>query len=247
MSGSKVEVVASIAEAAGGDMEPPPLRRSDKATEDSEDRPTSDAPAASPVEGEEAPTRFPRMAPMTSWAARRVKRLLVPNLGARFGARGTSSTSATSQTVSHVQTQTLPDEDLDETQCRRCRRVYRRRPTIRDEPFPLDQKPWARSSLVPTSSTTTDQCPVKPTASSWSTRLVESLLAVVTEVLQYPWGADALLLVGIVLLASLLVILYYVVAVVLPIMVLAVALAMANYALFESSRFAYVVHRLRLA
>lgn len=227
-------------------MEPPPLRRSDKATDDSEDGPTSDAPAVPQVGAEEAPTRFPRMAPMTSWAARRVRRLLVPNLGARFGAKGTSSAS-TSQTVSHVQTQTLPDEDLEETQCRRCRRVYRRRPTIRDEPFPFDQKPWDRSSLVPTSSTTTDQCPGKPAASSWSTRLVESLLAVVAEVLQYPWGADALLLVGIVLLASLLVILYYVVAVVLPIMVLAVALAMANYALFESSRFAYVVQRLRLA
>lgn len=171
--------------------------------------------------------------------------MLVPNFGARFGSRGSFSTS-TSQNVSHAQTQTLPDDDVEDTQCRRCRRLYRRRPTIRDEPYPLDQKAVGRSSL--TSTTSADPCPVKASASTgWSARLAESFLAVVSEVLQYPWGGDALLLVGIVLLASLLVILYYVVAVVLPIMVLAVALAMANYALFESNRFAFVLRRLRLA
>lgn len=234
--------VASIAEAAG-DMEPP-LRRCDKAAEDSEDGPTSDAPAV-PTEEGEAFTRFPRMSPMASWASRRVRRMLVPNFGARFGSRGSFSTS-TSQNVSHAQTQTLPGDDIEDTQCRRCRRLYRRRPTIRDEPYPLDQKAVGRSSL--TSTTSADPCPVKASASTgWSARLAESFLAVVSEVLQYPWGGDALLLVGIVLLASLLVILYYVVAVVLPIMVLAVALAMANYALFESNRFAFVLRRLRLA
>lgn len=239
----KVETVAAPIAEAAGDMEPPPLHRCDKAAEGV---PRSDAPAVPADEGE-ASTRFPRMAPMTSWAARRMKRMLVPNLGARFGSRGSSSTSATSQSVSHVQTQTLPDEDLEETQCRRCRRLYRRRPTIRDDQqYPFDQKAMARHSLV--STTSAYPCPVKPAANAgWSARLVESLAAVVAEVLQYPWGADALLLVGIVLFASMLVILYYVVAVVLPIVVLAVALAMANHALFESSHFADVVRRLRLA
>lgn len=223
----------------------PPLRRCDKEEEYSEDGPTSDAAAMPTTDEGEALTRFLRMSPMASWASRRVKRMLAPNFGARFGSRGSASTS-TPQNVSHAQTQTLPDDDVEDTQCRRCRRLYRRRPTIRDEPYPFDQKPVARSSLA--STTSTDPCPVKAAAStSWSAHLAESFLTVVAEVLQYPWGADALLLVGIVLLASLLVILYYVVAVVLPIMLLAVALAMANYALFESNRFAHVLRRLRLA
>lgn len=76
--------------------------------------------------------------------------------------------------------------------------------------------------------------------------MLEPALVVASEILQYPWGADALLLVGIVLLASLLVIFYYVVAVVLPIMVLAVILAMVNSALFESSRFLRILQRLGL-
>lgn len=118
--------VASIAQ-AGGDMEPP-LRRCDKAAEDSEDVPTSDAPAV-PADGGDASPRFPRMSPMASWASRRVKRM-VPNFGARFGSRGSLSTS-TSLSVSHAQTQTLPDDDVEDAQCRRCRRLYRRRPTIR--------------------------------------------------------------------------------------------------------------------
>ncbi|KAH8035312.1 hypothetical protein HPB51_004553 [Rhipicephalus microplus] len=95
-----------------------------------------------------------------------------------------------------------------------------------------------------TDGTTAGAYPEKPV--SWTSRALESALVVASEILQYPWGADALILVGIVLLASFLVVLYYAVAVVLPIMVLAVILAMINSALFENSRFLHVLRRLGL-
>lgn len=183
----------------------------------------------------------------TSWAAKRVRRLLaVQNaFGARFGA-----TRAPSAPVfSDAQTQTPPDDRTEEVHCRRCRGVYRRQRARDDKPTSLDAKPC--SSLAVTQTHKTDGAtsdpgtyPEKP--APWGSRVLEPALVVASEILQYPWGADALLLVGIVLLASLLVILYYVVSVVLPIMVLAVILAMVNSALFESSRFLRVLQRLGL-
>uniref|UniRef100_G3MSL9 Uncharacterized protein n=1 Tax=Amblyomma maculatum TaxID=34609 RepID=G3MSL9_AMBMU len=138
-------------------------------------------------------------------------------------------------------TQTLPDDTIEDTQCRRCRRVYRRQRPRDSDLLPLDKTPWPPpvSSIV--------ECPLKPGSGHFSGRIAEAATILVAELLQYPWGADALLLVSIVLLASLLVILYYVVAVVLPIVVLAVLLAMVNSALFESSRFSRILKRLRLA
>lgn len=65
--------------------------------------------------------------------------------------------------------------------------------------------------------------------------LVEVLAATVSEVLQYPWGADALFMCSLVLLAALCVIAYYVISIVIPIMALAVVLAIINWMAFESS------------
>ncbi|KAH7935913.1 uncharacterized protein LOC119404471 isoform X5 [Rhipicephalus sanguineus] len=193
----------------------------------------------------ETETRPPRTVPSTSWAAKRVRRLLAVQsaFGARFGA--TKAPSA--PTFSDAQTQTLPDASTEEVHCRRCRGVYRRQRVRDDELSQLDAKP--RPSLAVAVAHKTDSAgaggyPEKP--ASWTSRALEPALVVASEILQYPWGADALILVGIVLLASLLVVLYYAVAVVLPIMVLAVILAMINSALFENSRFLHVLRRLGL-
>uniref|UniRef100_A0A1E1XE98 Putative conserved protein with signal anchor n=1 Tax=Amblyomma aureolatum TaxID=187763 RepID=A0A1E1XE98_9ACAR len=193
--------------------------------------------ATSPVGETEA--RPSKPVPMSLWAAKRVRRILAPaGLGARFGAKGTT---ASCPAVADAQTQTLPDDGIEDTQCRRCRRVYRRQRPRDGDLLPLDKTPWP-----PPPPSTVMECPVKPGGGHYSGRVAEAVAILVAELLQYPWGADALLLVSIVLLASLMVILYYVVAVVLPIVVLAVLLAMLNSALFESSRFSHILQRLRL-
>lgn len=204
------------------------------------------------------PSRIPSspQVPGASWAAKRVRRLLVVQsaFGARFGAAKAPSAPA----FSDAQTQTLPDDSTEEVHCRRCRGVYRRQRVRADEISPRDAKPRPCTPSVAVAAThkpcgggaagaaDPGDCPEKPASAHWCTRVVEPALVLASEILQYPWGADALFLVGIVLLASLLVILYYVVAVVLPIMVLAVLLAMVNSALFEGSRFVHILQRLGL-
>lgn len=76
-------------------------------------------------------------------------------------------------------------------------------------------------------------------------RITESFFLMVSELLQYPWGADALFMAGLVLLASFFVILYYMIAVVLPIMLLAVLLAIINSVLLESNYCERLLKRLR--
>lgn len=224
------------AEDAGGGATEPASCRGDKVVDDYE-RGNPAADAASPIGETTAQSSKP--VPMSSWAAKRVRRILVPaGLSARFGAKGTT---ASGPTVADAQTQTLPDDSIEDTRCRRCRRAYRRQRPRDGDLLPPDKTPWP-----PPPSSGLVECPVKPGSGRLSGRIVEAVTILVAELLQYPWGADALLLVSIVLLASLLVILYYVVAVVLPIVVLAVLLAMLNSALFESSRFSHILQRLRL-
>ncbi|XP_077499828.1 uncharacterized protein LOC144110652 isoform X2 [Amblyomma americanum] len=225
---------AETVEGPGDETEPAPCA-DDKVIDDYEDG-SSAADVTSPVEETEA--RSPKSVPMSSWAARRVRRILTPaGLGARFGAKGT-----TAPAVADAQTQTLPDDSIEHTQCRRCRRLYRRQRPRDGDLLPLEKTPWP----PPPPPSSLAECPLKPGGGHLWGRLAEAATILVTELLQYPWGADALLLVSIVLLASLLVTLYYVVAVVLPIVVLAVLLAMLNSALFESSRFSHILQRLRL-
>ncbi|XP_037287826.2 uncharacterized protein LOC119180793 isoform X1 [Rhipicephalus microplus] len=193
----------------------------------------------------ETEARPPKTVTSASWAAKRVRRLLAVQsaFGARFGATRTPS----APTFSDAQTQTLPDASTEEVHCRRCRGVYRRQRARDDDlsqPDPNPRPSVSAAATHKTDGTTAGAYPEKPV--SWTSRALESVLVVASEILQYPWGADALILVGIVLLASFLVVLYYAVAVVLPIMVLAVILAMINSALFENSRFLHVLRRLGL-
>ncbi|KAL1438003.1 hypothetical protein MTO96_048458 [Rhipicephalus appendiculatus] len=193
----------------------------------------------------ETEARPPKTVPGTSWAAKRVRRLLAVQsaFGARFGATRTPS----APTFSDAQTQTLPDASTEEVHCRRCRGVYRRQRARDDDLSQPYAKPRPSVSVAATHKTdgaSADAYPEKP--APWTSRALEPALVVASEILQYPWGADALILVGIVLLASFLVVLYYAIAVVLPIMVLAVILAMINSALFENSRFLHVLQRLGL-
>ncbi|XP_075731199.1 uncharacterized protein LOC119180793 isoform X2 [Rhipicephalus microplus] len=166
----------------------------------------------------ETEARPPKTVTSASWAAKRVRRLLAVQsaFGARFGATRTPS----APTFSDAQ-----DDDLS-------------------QPDPNPRPSVSAAATHKTDGTTAGAYPEKPV--SWTSRALESVLVVASEILQYPWGADALILVGIVLLASFLVVLYYAVAVVLPIMVLAVILAMINSALFENSRFLHVLRRLGL-
>ncbi|XP_064476531.1 uncharacterized protein LOC135390659 isoform X2 [Ornithodoros turicata] len=64
---------------------------------------------------------------------------------------------------------------------------------------------------------------------------IEPIVATITEVLQYPWGTDALFMCALVLLAAVCVVAYYVIFVVIPIMALGVLLAIVNSAIFERS------------
>ncbi|XP_050042005.1 uncharacterized protein [Dermacentor andersoni] len=238
-----------------GVEQPTPTPLCDEAADDYEDGELTDtASVASETGVTEA--RPSKTVPGASWAAKRVRRLLAVQsaFGARFGAAKAPSAPA----FSDAQTQTLPDDSTEEVHCRRCRGVYRRQRARADEISPRDAKPWPCTPSLAVAAThkpcggggagaaDPGDCPEKLATAHWCTRLVEPALVVASEILQYPWGADALFLVGIVLLASLLVILYYVVAVVLPIMVLAVLLAMVNSALFEGSRFVQILQRLGL-
>uniref|UniRef100_L7LY42 Transmembrane protein n=1 Tax=Rhipicephalus pulchellus TaxID=72859 RepID=L7LY42_RHIPC len=224
---------------------PPTTPPCDEAADDcSVDGEATDS-ASVTSETAETETRPPKTVPGTSWAAKRVRRLLAVQsaFGARFGATRTPS----APTFTDAQTQTLPDASTEEVHCRRCRGVYRRQRARDDDLSQPDAKPRPSVSVAATHKTdgaTAGEYPEKP--ASWTSRALEPALVVASEILQYPWGADALILVGIVLLASFLVVLYYAVAVVLPIMVLAVILAMINSALFESSRFLHVLQRLGL-
>ncbi|KAL3191772.1 hypothetical protein MRX96_059508 [Rhipicephalus microplus] len=193
----------------------------------------------------ETESRPPRTVPSASWAAKRVRRLLA--VQSAFGARFGATRAPSAPTFSDAQTQTLPDASTEEVHCRRCRGVYRRQRARDDDlsqPDPNPRPSVSAAATHKTDGTTAGAYPEKPV--SWTSRALESALVVASEILQYPWGADALILVGIVLLASFLVVLYYAVAVVLPIMVLAVILAMINSALFENSRFLHVLRRLGL-
>lgn len=237
-----------------GVEQPPQTPLCDESADDYEDGELTDT-ASVTSETRETAARSSKTVPSASWAAKRVRRLLaVQNaFGARFGAAKAPSVPA----FADAQTQTLPDDSTEEVHCRRCRGVYRRQRARNDELSPLeDAKPWPPTPSLAAAAThktgggdapaDPGDCPEKPVTGHWCNRVVEPTLVLASELLQYPWGADALFLVGIVLLASLLVILYYVVAVVLPIMVLAVLLAMVNSALFESSRFVHILQRLGL-
>uniref|UniRef100_A0A147BSA5 Uncharacterized protein n=1 Tax=Ixodes ricinus TaxID=34613 RepID=A0A147BSA5_IXORI len=160
---------------------------------------------------------------MSSWAARRVRRLL------------TSSPSVASLSVAvGTETQTDHADHLEHTECRRCRRRFKQRRLFRLRESPADSQVKSFDEQMGDKAST-------------SSRLAVAFFSVIREVLQYPWGADALFMVALVLLASLLVILYYIVAVVLPILVLAVMLAILNSVLLESSYCGRLLRHLKLA
>lgn len=159
---------------------------------------------------------------MSSWAARRVRRLLTPSPSTASLSIGVGTDSQTD----------LLDE-LEHIECRRCRRRFKQRRQFPRTESPTDSRVTSFQG----------QPGVKDPKSS---RLTDASFATVNEVLQYPWGPDALFMVALVLLASLLVILYYIVAVVLPILVLAIVLAILKSVLLESSYYAPLLYRLKL-
>ncbi|KAM7287544.1 uncharacterized protein ISCGN_031235 [Ixodes scapularis] len=161
---------------------------------------------------------------MSSWAARRVRRLLTP-----------SPSVASLSVAVGTETQTDHVDHVEHTECRRCRRRFKQRRLFRLRESPADSQ---------VKSFEEEQMGAKASTSS---RLAYAFFSIIREVLQYPWGADALFMVALVLLASLLVILYYIVAVVLPILVLAVMLAILNSVLLESSYCGRLLRHLKLA
>lgn len=134
-----------------------------------------------------------------------------------------------------TETQTDHVDHLEHTECRRCRRRFKQRRLFRLRENSADSqvKSFEEEQMGDKAST--------------SSRLAYAFFLIIREVLQYPWGADALFMVALVLLASLLVILYYIVAVVLPILVLAVMLAILNSVLLESSYCGRLLRHLKLA
>lgn len=161
---------------------------------------------------------------MSSWAARRVRRFLTP-----------SPSVASLSVAVGTETQTDHVDHLEHTECRRCRRRFKQRRLFRLRENSADSqvKSFEEEQMGDKAST--------------SSRLAYAFFLIIREVLQYPWGADALFMVALVLLASLLVILYYIVAVVLPILVLAVMLAILNSVLLESSYCGRLLRHLKLA
>ncbi|CAN7939759.1 unnamed protein product [Ixodes hexagonus] len=159
---------------------------------------------------------------MSSWAAKRVKRLLTP-----------SSSIASLGVAVGTETQTDPADELEHTECRRCRRRFKQRRQFRLTGSPADSQVKSFEESLDVKSPATN-------------RLVDAFFSTIKELLQYPWGADALFMVALVLLASLLVIVYYIVAVVLPILVLAVVLAILNSVLLEGSCCGRLLSHLKL-
>ncbi|CAN8028411.1 unnamed protein product [Ixodes persulcatus] len=161
---------------------------------------------------------------MSSWAARRVRRFLTP-----------SPSVASLSVAVGTETQTDHVDHIEHTECRRCRRRFKQRRLFRLRENSADSqvKSFEEEQMGDKAST--------------SSRLAYAFFLIIREVLQYPWGADALFMVALVLLASLLVILYYIVAVVLPILVLAVMLAILNSVLLESSYCGRLLRHLKLA